>query len=70
MVFTLERNKCEVGRGARDVAELVRLGSGTRSWTIPAFPLVVLPKKSDNRNGNFEQRCEGKLMSKKSSLIS
>ena len=33
-----------------------------------SFSSVVLPAKSENRNGNCEQRCEGKSIPKKLSL--
>ena len=32
-----------------DVSGVGRLGSGARSWALHAFPLVVLPAKSEKR---------------------
>ena len=47
---------------------MVRLGSGVHSWALRAFPLFMLSCLQIVRNGNCERGCEGKLISKKSSL--
>ena len=41
VVLNLEGDKWWVGRG-RDVYEVDRLGSGSRSWNLCAFTLVLL----------------------------
>ena len=52
----------------RNVSGVGRLGSGARSWDMRAFPLVVMPAKSENINGNCERGCKGKLIPKNSSI--
>ena len=56
------------GRGGRNVAGVVRLDRGARSWALRAVNLVLLSLPIKSRNVNCEQGCKGKLIQKKSIL--